>query len=368
MNRDSGSSGDKRDVLRITEEMLNNEATADAERKLEEAKRVPLVREIGTPEKTGGTGKAIAWMFGAGVVGGLVTWIVWRAIFPIFENDEDSTNSNLFAAVSLAVVVGLVLVIGDVLRASAYSKFPQRIGIGIAAAVIAGLGLGLIANSLYGAGTERIIDDLVASGLDVFDDEFWEEFLARNQLNRGIAWAIIGLAAGATVGVASLQWKRALITGGGGLLGGFIGGYLFDAIPTEGAAQIIGLLITGLAIGGVIALTEQAVKSAWIEITHGGMAGKQFILYQSRIVLGSSPSADITLIKDPDIPPVAAVIDTSGASASVIAQDPTVALFVNGIEASSAVLRDGDSISVGRTAVKYRERGNSAVNSGVVRS
>jgi len=368
MNNDAPEEEGQKKPLRISAEMLDSAEVNSVVNSLQEAKKVPLIREIGAPEKTGGSLKSVVWLIGAGLIGGLLTWAAWGLLFPIFRNDEDSTAINVVASASTAVLVGLLLVVGDVLKEGAYSKFPQRLGIGMVAAVVFGLGLGFLASALYNSGFEQIYDDLVASGLSPGSDEFFEQLLNRNQLNRGLAWSFIGLAAGLTIGISALQWKRALLTGGGGIVGGFIGGYLFDILPSENVSQIVGLLITGLAIGGVIALTEEVAKTSWIEITHGGMAGKQFILYQRTITLGSAPKADITLIKDETVPGLAAVLEKSGSGATVSATDPSGILFVNGVETTRALLRDGDSISMGKTALRYRERGQKAVKSGVVRN
>ncbi len=335
---------------------------------LEEAKKVPLVRNIGEPEKTGGSFRAVGWLVLSGAVGGLLTWVVWGLTDSLFEDNETATVENIFGTVSVAVLVGMALVIGDTLQAGAVSKLGQRIGIGIGAALVSGLILGAIASFLYISGVEGIIDDLLDSGLSISDDRFFDEFVRRNQLNRGIAWSLIGLSAGLTVGIASLQWKRMLITGGGGLVGGFFGGFLFDMMPGQDAARILGLLITGLSIGAVIALTEEAAKTSWIEITHGGMAGKQFILYKSSVSLGSSPSADITLIKDTAMPAIAATLEKRGGAMLVASLDPQQPVFVNGAEVTRGQIRDGDTLSIGKTGIRYRERGQKAVRSGIVRS
>jgi hypothetical protein len=335
---------------------------------LEEAKKVPLVRNIGEPEKTGGSLNAILWLIGAGIVGGVFTWAVWELVVnDLFVDEEDSTVGNIVATMSVAVVIGIALVIGDTLKASATSKLAQRIGIGLGAALGLGLVLGFVASSIYTAGYENIIDDLLDSGLTFADDAFWEEFISRNQLNRGLAWMFIGLAAGITVSVATLEWKRLPITGGGGLVGGFLGGYFFDILPSEDAAQITGLLITGLSVGASIAITEQAAKTSWIEITHGGMAGKQFILYKNSISLGSAASADITLIKDTAMPAIAATLEKQGGIMIVSSLDPTAPVFVNGAETVKGQIKDGDTLSIGKTGIRYRERGQKAVSSGVVR-
>ena len=126
-------------------------------------------------------------------------------------------------------------------------------------------------------------------------------------------------------------------------------------------------MITGLAIGGSVALTEEAAKTSWIEITHGGMAGKQFILYKKSISLGSSPSADITLIKDNTMPAVAATMERFGSQMIITVVDPQSPIFVNGQEAARVPIKDGDTVSIGTTGIRYRERGQKAVTSGVVR-
>lgn len=353
--------------------VISLESVASAEvdsivNQLEEAKKVPLVRNIGEPEKTGGSLNAILWLIGAGIVGGVFTWAVWEIILDaLFVDEEDSTVSNIVTTMSVAVVIGIALVIGDTLKASATSKLAQRIGIGLGAALGLGLVLGFVASSLYTAGVDSIFDELLDSGLSVADDAFWEEFSSRNQLNRGIAWMFIGLAAGLTVSFATLEWKRLPITGGGGLVGGFLGGYFFDILPSEDAAQITGLLITGLSVGASIAITEQAAKTSWIEITHGGMAGKQFILYKNSISLGSAASADITLIKDTAMPAIAATLEKQGGIMIVSSLDPTAPVFVNGVETVKGQIKDGDTLSIGKTGIRYRERGQKAVSSGVVR-
>lgn len=335
---------------------------------LEEAKKVPLVRTIGEPEKKGGSFRAVGWLVLSGAVGGLLTWVVWGLADPLFEDFETATVENIFGTVSVAVLVGMTLVIGDTLQSRAESKLGKRIGIGIGAALASGLILGALASFFYISGVETIIDDLVGSGLAITDDRFFDNFVRQNQFNRGIAWSLIGLSAGLTVGIASVQWKRILTTGGGGLVGGLFGGFLFDMMPGQDAARILGLLITGLSIGAMIALTEEATKTSWVEVTHGGMAGKRFILYKSTISLGSSHSADITLIKDIDIPAIAAVLEKRSGTMRVTSVDPHQPVLVNDAEAAGGRIRDGDTITISETTLRYRERGEKAVRSEVLKS
>jgi len=98
------------------------------------------------------------------------------------------------------------------------------------------------------------------------------------------------------------------------------------------------------------------------------MAGKQFILYKNSVSLGSSPSADITLIKDSTMPAIAATLEKQGGVMIVSVLDAQSPLFVNGVESLKSKLGDSDTVSIGKTGIRYRERGQRAVSSGIVRN
>jgi hypothetical protein len=138
-------------------------------------------------------------------------------------------------------------------------------------------------------------------------------------------------------------------------------------MPGQDAARILGLLITGLSIGAMVALTEEVAKTSWVEVTHGGMAGKRFILYKPSISIGSSHSADITLIKDPAIPAIAAMLEKRSGTMRVTSLDPQQPMVVNDGAVAGGKIRDGDTLSISETRIKYRERGEKAVRFGIVR-
>jgi hypothetical protein len=164
-----------------------------------------------------------------------------------------------------------------------------------------------------------------------------------------------------------LAIKRIVITGAGGFAGGFIGGFLFDFFQGEEIAQITGLVITGAAVGLSVSLLEQVTKSSWLEIVKGGMAGKQFILYQNSITIGSSPAANVTLIKDPAIPGVVATIRRSGSTVSIISADRTIPISVNGVASFEHRLTEGAVIVLGSTEIRFREKAKQVNDSAIIR-
>jgi hypothetical protein len=349
--------------IRISLEDTESARVSKVVEHLQNAKEVPLVREIGEASNRNTDGIfTIFSLLVAGLLGGFFTWVAWR----ILPESNDTFTSNMQASFTLTLIVATVLILADGAMSRSAAKLGKSAAIAIPTAIVLALLLGLVANWIYSTLVEATWDDLIMLGLS--EEEFFEAFYDRNHVNRGLAWSILGLAAGLSVGIASMAIKRVLVTGAGGFIGGFAGGFTFDFIAgDEALAQITGLAITGAAVGLSVSLLEQVTKSSWLEIVRGGMAGKQFILYQSQITLGSSPSANITLIKDPAIAPIAATIKRVGSSVKIIAADRSKPISVDGASSFERQLSDGSSIILGSTELRFREKSQKINDSGIVR-
>jgi hypothetical protein len=354
---------DKSPKFKITTENLNSESVKQTVDHIKRAKEIVLVREVGAPSNNRDGLITIAVLSAAGLVSGLFTWFTWMLLPDI----DDVATSNILSAVTIALVIAITLVLADAALSRSAAKLGRYLLIAVPVALVASLMFGFIAHSIYSYLTERNAEALFAIGLTTDNPAFWEEFYSRNHLSRGIAWSFLGLAAGIAVGITSLAIKRVLITAGGGFVGGFIGGFLFDYFEGEAVAQISGLVITGGAVGLAVSLLEQVTKSSWLEIVKGGMAGKQFILYQNSITIGSSPSANITLIKDNAIPPIAALIKKFGNNVTISSAAPGVAISVDGVSAFEHRLKEGSLIVLGGTEVRFRERSKQINNSSIQR-
>lgn len=350
----------------VTNEQLQQLEVASVVEHMQRAKAVPLVREIGEAKDSGRDSViTVATLAGAGLVGGFITWILVQ-ITPEMSSTE---MANLTFTFQLTLAVASILIIGDGILSRSLAKLGMNALIGIPVAIGSALILGYLASTLYSTLVENTWNALLDDGLDPnFDFEgFIDAFNNRNHLNRGLAWALVGLAAGISVGVPTKSAKRVGVTGAGGLGGGFIGGFLFDFMPGQESAQFLGLAITGLSVGLTASLLEQAVKSSWIEIVRGGMAGKQFIVYQNSVTLGSSPSANITLIKDPAILPVAGTIKRLGSTYQLIAADNAYPIQVDGVMGVKHDLREGSSIVLGSTEINFRTKAKAVAQGQVIR-
>jgi len=350
----------------VTTEMINSASNAQIVDHMQKAKAIPLVREIGDVNAKSKDGLlTILVLTAAGIVGGLLVLLVTR-FGPTFD---DVTAGNVFFSVSMTLIFAISLVSADAALSRSLPKFGLALAIAVPSALVLALVFGYLASTIYTSLVEATVDAIDASGLDFnWDSEAWiQAFRDRNHLNRGLAWSLVGAAAGAAIGSATKSIKRVGITSAGGFVGGFLGGFLFDYFEGEVLAQAVGFVITGAAIGLTVSLLEQAVKSSWLEIISGGMAGKQFIIYQNEVQIGSSPSAHITLIKDAAIPPIAAILRRSGQTVKIYSTNPTQGIQVNDQMVSQQDLKEGSIIVLGATVLKFRDKAKEVKHQGIYR-
>jgi len=174
---------------------------------------------------------------------------------------------------------------------------------------------------------------------------------------RGVAWMVFGAAGGVVYGIIGQSSKKTLYGALGGGLGAGIGGLIFDPIAmlSKGGATSrgVGFALLGMATGIAIGLVESALKDRWLYVTAGPLAGKQFILYKARTLIGSDQKCDIYLFKDPAILAEHAIVEITGTRVQLRALGPA---YVSGQPARLQVLQSGNSVQIGRYAFRYSER------------
>lgn len=173
---------------------------------------------------------------------------------------------------------------------------------------------------------------------------------------RGVAWMVFGAAGGVVYGIVGQSYKKGYYGVLGGMIGAGLGGVIFDPITmlTKGAglSRCVGFALVGLATGVGMGLVESALKDRWLYVMAGPLAGKQFILYKSETRIGSRQESDIYLFKDPNILPLHALIQISGARVQLRATGP---VLWAGQPVQSRVLQNGDLLQIGRYSFRYKE-------------
>jgi len=182
-------------------------------------------------------------------------------------------------------------------------------------------------------------------------------------LSRALAWAPLGLCVGLGPAVYMRSRKLAFNAVVGGLIGAFLGGLLFNPLyemfKGGGEAWLsrgVGFTLIGMGAGAMIGLVENLAKSAWLHVQAGALSGKQFVIYKNPTVLGSSPKCEIFLFKDEQIEPKHAAIHKYGNRYEIEDLDSPAGTFVNGRKVTRQPLKNGDRIYLGETVLDFSER------------
>jgi hypothetical protein len=184
-------------------------------------------------------------------------------------------------------------------------------------------------------------------------------------IGRSLAWALAGSAMGLGQGIA-LRSPRLLIYGLlGGIVGGLLGGLSFDPIdllllgdhnPSAAWSRLIGFSVIGLAVGGLIGVVELLARDAWLRMTQGPLAGKEFLLFKDVMNLGSSPRSDIYLFNDPLVLPDHAILRAVGDEFEIESRQRDLRVLLNNRPVQQARLRHGDQVTIGRTLFVFEKR------------
>ena len=280
----------------------------------------------------------------AGLIGASVGWAICEPWFLDGPNGRPWQSFVLIAAV--VALQCLAYAISESIVERSPKKALVRGGLAIPLGVVLGMVISLFAGLVF------VITTSLVAGMGVqtsHNPAFW--------IARGVAWMVLGVAAGGTYGIIGLSVKKALYGILGGVIGAGLGGILFDPIAwaTKGgaASRGVGFALLGLATGVAIGLVESALKDRWLYVTAGPLAGKQFILYKPRTVIGSDQKCDIYLFKDSNILKEHAIVEIAGSRIMLLAVGDT---YVNGQPVRQQVLMSGGVVQIGRYAFRYQER------------
>jgi hypothetical protein len=182
---------------------------------------------------------------------------------------------------------------------------------------------------------------------------------------RALGWVLAGTTVGLGQGIA-LRSKRLFLYGLiGGVVGGMLGGLLFDPIqllvvgedqPSAHWSRLIGFSCVGLFVGAMIGVVELLARDAWLRMTQGPLAGKEFLVFKDVMVLGSSPRSDVYLFNDEEVAEEHATLRAVGDDCEIENQSPDTPTLVNGRAVQRSRLRHGDEITLGRTVFVFQKR------------
>ena len=282
----------------------------------------------------------------AGIVGALLGWAICE---PGFVDEPHGFHwGNLMMMPLLVALMALGFGIAESLVERSMKKALIRSALALPLGAILGLFFDFMANIVFNLG----LAFCAALGVQSFrSPAFW--------IARALAWTVFGAAGGIVYGIVGQSFKKGKFGVLGGVIGAGLGGLLFDPIvmgagsASAALSRAVGFGLFGLTTGVMMGIVESALKDRWFYVTSGPLAGKQFILYKPRTVIGSDQHSDIYLFKDPAILPTHTALEANGARLTLRAAGP---VFIAGSPITSKVLLDGDLVQIGRYTFRYKEK------------
>jgi FHA domain len=186
-------------------------------------------------------------------------------------------------------------------------------------------------------------------------------------VGRTLGFALIGIGIGtgigASEGIVDRSFKKMRNGIIGGVLGGFFGGLFFypvSRIASDMSSRALSFVLLGLAIGLFIGLAQVILKEAWLTVEAGFRPGRQMILGNDLITMGTSEKSSLIFIAfgAKGVEPTHLKI-TKQADGRYLLEDnqSRSGTLLNGKPISGPTpLIDGDAIQFGVNIVRFNER------------
>jgi hypothetical protein len=191
-------------------------------------------------------------------------------------------------------------------------------------------------------------------------------YLVVSMFARGLGWSLLGIAIGASEGVAARSLGKFSYGTVGGLLGGFVGGMLFELFYSIASAagsttyvwNALGLVILGACIGSLSALVQAAFQPASVKVLRGWQEGREYPLDKPIVLLGREEHSDIALFRDMKVEKNHCSIKLlRGKYVLVNSGAPAEFTRVNEMPVpEQCELKDGDRIQLGNVILKFQLR------------
>jgi hypothetical protein len=264
------------------------------------------------------------------------------ALFGLFIYVEMVQTESVYLRDALAGTIiggaiGFFLNAWGPLRDGAWHKLARAISWGVPAAAVGGA-IGLVLGEL--------VIGVFRGGL----------------LGRAFSWAVLGLGIGLAQGLADRSRQRLVFGLIGGGLGGFVGGYCFEALRIAlgnryDLSQALGIVILGTGLGLFLALVEQALRRAWVQVLSGRQEGRIYLLAHRLCKMGLDERAEIGIFGDPAVSRQHAEIEATAQGYQFRHLDPKGSSRLNGKPITGAEqLHDGDKLQLGQTLLVFRQR------------
>jgi hypothetical protein len=291
-----------------------------------------------------------------GALGGLLGWM----LFSIFGNktaaEEALSRQLLQDGAFIGAGIGYFVVSVDAIRDRSWLRFVRHASYGVV--------LGAIGGAIGMWVAEHVNHALVGNIGAIRGNVL--KFLG-TILTRGLGFLFLGLAVGASEGIAARSLGKLSYGTMGGTLGGFLGGCLFGLVyeltrssigERTAFAGAAGFVIMGACIGSLSALVQGVFQPASLKVLRGWQEGREYPLDKNDNLLGRDEHADIALFRDMKVEKKHAIIQREGPRYILLNNgSPAEWTRVNDVPvAQLCELHDGDRLQLGNVILRFQLR------------
>jgi len=205
----------------------------------------------------------------------------------------------------------------------------------------------------------------------------------QNILPRTAAFLPLGGLLGLAVGASQRALRPAVAGLVGGLIAAFATGAVFDllsaalasakvlssspgtTVETGSPGRALMCLGLGLGVGLFTGIADRVSRRAWIRLVLGRNEGRDWPLDSATTLIGRDERAHVPVFSDPNLPPLAAVIERRSGRYTLVDPGTPIGVGHNGVRVPSAELRSGDTIQIGSLQFEFQTRNQKPVRSPV---
>jgi hypothetical protein len=291
-----------------------------------------------------------------GALGGLLGWMLFGVFGDKNAPDSAVTRQLLVGGALIGGAIGYFVVSVEAIRDRSLIRFVRLASYGVALGVLGGA-VGILVGDwvnfwlvkLLGASREGSVLHLLGT-----------------MFARGLGWMLLGVAVGASEGIAARSLGKFSYGTLGGAIGGFVGGLLFGLALEKTKASgehaslwgAVGLIILGACIGSLSALVQGVFQPASVKVLRGWQEGREYPLAKIDNLLGRDEHADIALFRDMKVEKKHAIIQREGQRYLLLNNDaPSEWTRVNDRPVLQCCdLHDGDRIQLGNVLLRFQLR------------
>jgi hypothetical protein len=291
-----------------------------------------------------------------GALGGLLGWMLFGVLGERAPSRETAflflSYLDLNALVGGALIgasIGYFVVSVEAIRDQALVRFARLASYGLLIAMVGG------AVGMY-----------VGDRINQFLVWLLGDFFILTLFARGLGWSLLGIAIGASEGLAARSLGKFSYGAIGGLMGGFIGGVLYQIFyyiaslsnTTTYFWSAMGLVILGACIGSLSALVQTVFQPANVKVMRGWQEGREYPLDKVANLIGRDEHADIALFRDMKIEKKHCYIKQAHGKYYLVNNGaPPEFTRINDVPVTSQrELSDGDRIQLGNVILKFQLR------------